>query len=149
VKIAKSGSLRRLTAWVALLAVSGSTLPLCAEGEIRVLTDVRAEVEARHQGHTALSVELTDGTRLTGSVAAVRKSDFAIVTGLHAKRSIAYSKIQAVVDPETGQTVALVRQTPPPTGRMVSSRTRLIVVIVVAAAATVYLVAYLIASHVK
>jgi hypothetical protein len=127
---------QRLTAWAVLLTISGTTLPIRAEDEIRILTDVRSEVEARRQARALLSIELTDGTLLTGSVAAVRKNDFAIVTGLHAKRSVAYSKIQAFIDPETGQTVALV-QTPPPTGRMVSSRTRLIVVIVVAAVATV------------
>ena len=139
----------RLTAWGVIVVILGATLPLRAEEEIRILPDVRAEVEAHRQRHSLLSVELNDGTLLTGSVGAIRKNGFAIITGLHATQSVGYSRIQAFVDPETGQTVALVRQAAWPTGRVISPRTKLIVVIVAAAVATVYVVALVIVTHGK
>ena len=138
---------QQLTAWVVLLAILGATLPVRAEEEIRTLTDTRVEVEARRHLHARLSVELTDGTLLTGTVAAVRTNDFAIVTGLHVKQSVAYSKIHALVDPLTGQTVVLVRQTPPATGAV--SRPKKVAIIVLAAIGAVFLVAYIVASNVK
>jgi hypothetical protein len=139
----------RLTAWVVILLILGATLPLRAEEEIRILSDVRAEVEANRQRHSLLSVELNDGTLLTGSVGSIRKNGFAIITGLHARQSVGYSKIQAFVDPETGQTVALVQQAPWPSGRVISPRAKLIVVIVAAAVATFYIVALVIVTHAK
>jgi hypothetical protein len=137
----------RVTAWVVLLAILGATLPIRAEEEIRILTDVRAEVEARRHVRPRLGVELTDGTLVTGTVGAVRKNDFAIVTGLHVKQTVAYIKIHALVDTQTGQTVALVRQTPPASGAV--SRPKKIAIIVLAAVGTVFLVAYIVASRVK
>jgi hypothetical protein len=138
----------RLTAWVVILVILGPTLPLRAEEEIRILSDARAEVEPHRQRHSLLSVELNDGTLLTGSVGSIRKNGFTINTGLHARQSVGYSKIHAFVDPETGQTVALVQQAPWPTGRVISRRAKLIVVIG-AAVATVYIVALVIATHAK
>jgi hypothetical protein len=133
---------QRLTACVVVLAISAATLPICAEGEIGILTDVRPEVEAYRHARAVLSIELTDGTLLTGSVGAVRKNGFVIVTGLHAKQSVGYANVQAFVDPETGQTLALVHQAPP-TGSVGGRRATLLAVIVAAAAvATVYLVVY-------
>jgi hypothetical protein len=80
-------------------------------------------------------------------VGAARKNDFAIVTGLHVKQTVAYGKIHALVDPQTGQTVALVRQTRPATGAV--SRPKKIAIIVLAAVGAVFLVAYIVASNVK
>jgi hypothetical protein len=80
-------------------------------------------------------------------VAAVRTNDFALVTGLHVKQFVDYSSIHALVDPQTGQTVALVRQTPPATGAV--SRPKKVAIIVLAAIGAVFLVAYIVASNVK
>jgi hypothetical protein len=122
--------------------------PVRAEEKIRILTDVRAEVEAHRRVRALLSVELTDGTLLTGSVGAVRKNEFAISTAPQVKQTIGYNKIHAFVDPETGRTVALVQQTPP-TGRASSPRLKMVAIIVVVAVVTVYIVALVIATHAK
>jgi hypothetical protein len=140
---------KRLTASVVVLAIVATIVPLRAEEEIRILTDVRAEVDAHRRVGALLSVELTDGTLLTGSAGTVRKNEFAISTAPQVKRTIEYSRIHAFVDPETGRTVALVQQTPPPTGRVSSPRLKMAAIIVVAAVASVYIVALVIATHVK
>jgi hypothetical protein len=139
----------RLTASVVVLAILAAIVPIRAEEDIRILTDVRTEVEAHRRVRALLGVELTDGTLLTGSVGAVRKNEFAISTARQGKQVIGYSEIHAFVDPETGRTVALVQQTPPPIGRVSSPRLKMVAFMVVAAVATVYIVALVIATHVK
>ena len=136
--------------WVLALVCVGATIaPVRAEEEIRILTAVRAEVEAHRRVRALLSIELTDGTLLTGSVGAVRKNEFAISTGPQVHQTVRYTKIHAFVDSETGRTLALVQQTPSPTGRPSSPRLKMAAIIIVAVVATVYIVALVIATHVK
>jgi hypothetical protein len=74
------------------------------------VTNVRAELEVSRRDGAVISVELKDGSRLTGSVGALRNDRFELIQQSPNRDMVPYAQVAAFLDPATGQVLAAVQQ---------------------------------------
>ena len=100
--------------------------------DIRLVTNLRAELEAYRQARAIVSLGLTDGSRVTGSVDRPRTDRFELVTYTN-HQVVPYEQIASFRDPATGRVMAVVQQRGIGGIRGPSAKTTLIVIAIIGA----------------
>ena len=121
----------RIVVLLVVGALVSTGVPLSAKTRLRMITDVRTEVETWRERTGLVDVELSDDSRARGQVGLVGNTVFDV-----GNRQVGYEQVAAFFDPITGVPVASVQQRPPVggnTGMHVSPKVLVIIGVAVAA----------------
>lgn len=127
--------MQRSAIYVLILGIAVSRIDIKAQ-QVRVITDVRAELHLEQSAGMGVMIELNDGSHISGVVDRLDTYGFEIDG-----RSVSYSSVAAFLDPVTEQPIVRVRQSSPmkaprPATRQYSTKT----VVIVAVAVAVFLI---------
>lgn len=80
--------------------------------EVRSIASVRDEIRAAYQQHRPIGLELVDAEHIVGTVGKISLRKFEMVDKQGCLiREVSYKEVHALLDPSTGQIIAITRRT--------------------------------------